>query len=98
MSIIFYLYYTKVFLKMFTRPVQHFCRKKSNVAKIVKRQLSISGNNFEISEEVRIALDNNSAVVALESTIITHGMPYPQNVKCALDVEQVVRKQVSERM
>jgi pseudouridine-5'-phosphate glycosidase len=44
-----------------------------------------------VSEEVQAALANNQAVVALESTIISHGMPYPQNVETALNVEQVVR-------
>ena len=35
-----------------------------------------------INKEVRIALENNLPVVALESTIISHGMPYPRN-NCA---------------
>ena len=46
---------------------------------------------LEISEEVQQALKAKKAVVALESTIISHGMPYPQNVQTALNVEQVVR-------
>ena len=37
------------------------------------------------------ALDNGRPVVALESTIISHGMPYPQNVETALKVELIVR-------
>ncbi len=41
--------------------------------------------------DVRNALDDGLAVVALESTIITHGMPWPQNVEVARAVEQVVR-------
>lgn len=49
-----------------------------------------------INEEVRFALNNNKPVVALESTIITHGMPYPDNIKCALDVEAIIRNQVKE--
>lgn len=44
-----------------------------------------------IHPEVQQALANNKPVVALESTIISHGMPYPQNVETALAVEQVVR-------
>lgn len=44
------------------------------------------------SKEVREALQtNNKPVVALESTIITHGMPYPQNLETALSIEQIVR-------
>lgn len=46
-----------------------------------------------ISEEVEQALKENKPVVALESTIISHGMPYPRNVETALRVEQAVRSQ-----
>ena len=44
-----------------------------------------------ISPEVQAALDAHRPVVALESTIISHGMPYPQNVETALRVEQTIR-------
>lgn len=37
----------------------------------------------------------NGPVVALESTIITHGMPFPQNLETALAVENIIRKEVS---
>ncbi len=46
---------------------------------------------LNISQEVAEALAENKPVVALESTIISHGMPYPQNVETALKVEQVIR-------
>lgn len=46
---------------------------------------------LDINPEVAEALASSSAVVALESTIISHGMPYPQNVETALRVEQEVR-------
>ena len=46
----------------------------------------------KISNEVKEALSNNKAVVALESTIISHGMPYPKNVETALKVEAAVRE------
>lgn len=49
-------------------------------------------NNLVISPEVKKALDENRPVVALESTIISHGMPYPQNVETALNVEKIVRE------
>lgn len=50
-------------------------------------------NDFlEISDEVKNALIGNKPVVALESTIISHGMPYPQNVETALEVEKIVRE------
>ena len=47
---------------------------------------------INISQEVINALKNNQPVVALESTIISHGMPYPDNVKTALMVEDTIRK------
>ena len=47
---------------------------------------------LDISPEVAEALDNGKPVVALESTIISHGMPYPGNVKTALLVEQTIRE------
>lgn len=50
-------------------------------------------NKFlQISPEVKKALKENRPVVALESTIISHGMPYPQNVETALKVESIVRE------
>ena len=45
-----------------------------------------------ISKEVEQALKNNQPVVALESTIISHGMPYPKNVQTAYQVEEEIRK------
>ena len=46
-----------------------------------------------VSEEVKQALAEGKPVVALESTIISHGMPYPKNVETALNVEKIVREQ-----
>ena len=47
---------------------------------------------LDINPEVAQALAEGKPVVALESTIISHGMPYPQNVETALQVEQVIRE------
>lgn len=47
---------------------------------------------FRVNPEVSQALAENRPVIALESTIISHGMPYPQNVETALNVEKVVRE------
>jgi pseudouridine-5'-phosphate glycosidase len=44
-----------------------------------------------VTDEVTQALRDGAAVVALESTIISHGMPYPQNVEMATGVERVIR-------
>jgi len=46
---------------------------------------------LHVSDEVRQALDARRPIVALESTIIAHGMPYPKNVETARSVEQIVR-------
>ena len=48
-------------------------------------------NYLSVSSEVQTALREGRPVVALESTIISHGMPYPQNVETALRVEQTIR-------
>lgn len=47
---------------------------------------------LEINSEVKEALNAGKAVVALESTIISHGMPYPQNVEMAKKVEKIIRE------
>ena len=47
---------------------------------------------LDLSPEVREALENNRPVVALESTIISHGMPYPKNVQTAVAVENTIRE------
>ncbi len=47
---------------------------------------------LSVSPEVQKALDKNRPVVALESTIISHGMPYPKNVETALTVEKIIRE------
>ena len=49
------------------------------------------GLSLDIAKEVAEALSAGDAVVALESTIVTHGMPYPQNVETARAVEQRIR-------
>lgn len=55
---------------------------------MLKKELS---NYILISEEVQEALKNNKPIVALESTIISHGMPYPQNKETALECEKIIR-------
>lgn len=48
---------------------------------------------IEYSNEVKTAMQNKKPILALESTIITHGMPYPQNLETAMMVEDIVRAQ-----
>ncbi|OQB23455.1 MAG: Pseudouridine-5'-phosphate glycosidase [Firmicutes bacterium ADurb.Bin182] len=47
---------------------------------------------LSISDEVRAALESNKPVIALESTIISHGMPYPKNAETALEAERIARE------
>ena len=53
-----------------------------------------SSIHLELSSEVRSALANNEPIVALESTIITHGMPFPRNYETAVKVENICRLKV----
>lgn len=46
---------------------------------------------IDISDEVQAALDARKPLVALETTIVSHGMPWPQNLDTALEVEEIVR-------
>lgn len=48
---------------------------------------------LDVNPEVQEAIASGKPVVALESTIISHGMPYPQNVETALNVEKIIREQ-----
>ncbi len=48
-------------------------------------------HSLVLTDEVAQALSDGAPVVALESTIISHGMPYPQNVTMATEVEQIIR-------
>ena len=47
---------------------------------------------LDVAPEVAQAVAAGKPVVALESTIISHGMPYPQNVETALNVERIIRE------
>ena len=51
----------------------------------------IMNKYLDVNPEVAEAIAEGRPVVALESTIISHGMPYPQNVETALAVEQIIR-------
>ena len=51
----------------------------------------VEGAYIDFHDDVKSALDGKKPVLALESTIITHGMPYPKNLETALAVEKTVR-------
>ncbi len=53
--------------------------------------MSIDSSRLVIHPEVKLAMATGDAVVALESTIISHGLPSPRNVKVAAEIEQSVR-------
>ena len=48
--------------------------------------------NFKFNAEVAAALENNQPVVALESTVIAHGLPFPKNLETAKSLEEIVRE------
>lgn len=53
--------------------------------------INLSDQYLDILPEIKTAIDHGKPIVALESTIISHGMPYPKNVETAKQVEQMVR-------
>ena len=62
------------------------------LARIAEADLSgLSGLGLRLRPDVEAALDAGKPVVALESTIISHGMPFPQNLETAREVEKIVR-------
>ena len=56
-----------------------------------RRPVTAPHPSLALTEEVAQALHEGAPVVALESTIISHGMPYPQNITMATEVEQIIR-------
>lgn len=70
-------------------------RKVQRHANQIRRYSQYWHSLIDIKPEVKEALDSNRPLVALESTIITHGMPYPQNLETALQVENIVRQEVN---
>ena len=60
--------------------------------KILVRFYNDSPGPLCVQPQVSRALERGDPVVALETTIVTHGMPHPHNLETALEVEQVVRE------
>lgn len=65
-------------------------------AEIIRKQNKSFHSLIDISGEVKESLNLKKPIVALESTILTHGMPYPHNVHTAIEVENIVRSQVKK--
>ncbi|KAG4078415.1 hypothetical protein HA402_013126 [Bradysia odoriphaga] len=58
-----------------------------------RRYLSSYSSLIDIKPNILTALRSHRPVVALESTIITHGMPYPHNLETAVEVEEIIRQE-----
>lgn len=56
-----------------------------------------SRTSIDISPEVKAALNHRKPVIALESALITHGLPYPKNVETAMEMEHIIRSHVSSQ-
>src|SRR5215831_11141042 len=57
------------------------------------QDLDMPANDSTVFPEIKAALRAERPVVALESTVITHGLPYPQNLELARDMESAVREE-----
>jgi len=53
-----------------------------------------SRSSIDVIPEVKNALNNQKPVIALESALITHGLPYPKNVETALEMEHIIKSHV----
>ncbi|KAL3892222.1 hypothetical protein ACJMK2_004452 [Sinanodonta woodiana] len=76
------------------RHILSICRRFQRWSLSTQRWISLKKEEgvIKVSDEVASALHEGRPVVALESTIITHGMPHPDNLNTALDVEEVIRQ------
>ncbi|KAF1930366.1 IdgA domain-containing protein [Didymella exigua CBS 183.55] len=77
-------------MRLLSRAAPRPCLPQRSCTSLGRRHLTNNGF-FRVSEEVREALNSKKPVVALESTIYTHGFPYPENVALASLLESVVR-------
>ncbi|KAF2455348.1 Indigoidine synthase A like protein-domain-containing protein [Lineolata rhizophorae] len=68
-----------------------WCRRSNGAHLSQTRHLTTNNAFFKVSEEIREAINSKKPVVALETTIYTHGFPYPENVALASHLESVVR-------
>ncbi|XP_012227103.1 uncharacterized protein [Linepithema humile] len=90
---ILFIYFTYV-LNMHRIRLDNFVSKLWRSIALTIHRRSITGRNSLIYEpNVAVARKNGLPIVALESTIITHGMPYPDNFNTALKVEDVIKSQ-----
>ncbi|KAM3413494.1 Pseudouridine-5'-phosphate glycosidase [Cercospora zeina] len=76
---------------MFSSWICRACRNGQSIQTASRRHLATNSNYFRVSEEVQQAIAEKKPVVALESTIYTHGFPYPDNLALASKLESLVR-------
>ena len=80
--------------------VKNLSRKTKDICYWQRTAVRYKHHNEEsiisYGEDVICGKDKGLPIVALESTIITHGMPYPDNLDTALDVEEVIRNKVEK--
>ncbi|XP_067937303.1 uncharacterized protein [Watersipora subatra] len=62
----------------------------------LKRGICAQSSSLLVHEPVRLALETGKPVVALESTILTHGMPFPDNLRMARAVERIIKEEGAE--
>jgi pseudouridine-5'-phosphate glycosidase len=74
--------------------VKNLISISKNAVKIVRYNHYITKSIISYGEDVILAKKKGLPIVALESTIITHGMPYPHNFITALEVEDIIRRKV----
>ena len=74
------------------RPRKNKGSQAAPARNVERGNLNVEHVNLQISEEVSAALRENRPVVALETTIVSHGMPYPQNVQTAAQVDRIIRE------
>ena len=72
-------------------PLRGLLSRSLSLARPSARHVS-SSSSLVLSPEVREAISNGEPVVSLESTIITHGMPFPTNMEMAMQVEETIRR------
>ena len=58
---------------------------------MIKKFIKKNRHLIKCSREVLNAIDNKIPLVALESSIISHGMPYPQSLEMAKEIEEIIR-------
>ncbi|KAL0576357.1 hypothetical protein V5O48_005616 [Marasmius crinis-equi] len=71
---------------------RNFVRNLSSFSQLLSSSQPLPNNlPLDVHPEVQEALENNKPVVALETTLVTHGFPYPVNFELASDMEKIVR-------